>query len=608
MRVVIVGMGPWGLCVLERLLARVRAEGRHLSIDVVNPSPPGPGVHAQSTPDYLLMNTVCGQISLFGASVLGAGRGASGPSLFEWARDRSYRMANEDCVRCTSTGRELSPHDFLPRRVLGEYLAWVYETLVGSCPAGVTVTLHRTEAVDVRRQPDESEQVELLDGRTLAADHVVLTTGHTRGVRRGGDPQPIDPYSLSGDDDVIQPGDRVAIAGMGLVAVDALTALTIGRDGRYVASRGEPKKRYIASGREPTIVLYSRTGLPFCCRPAVSGDSTGSYRPVVFTSDRIAELRRAKSSGSTALDFRREVMPLLWDEMTIAYYRQCAFMASGSEGAASTERELAASREPRRFRERVATYAAVYGAFDPETLFFEPALGAACDGPEYQEKIRAYVERDVDESSKGEAGSPRKAALELLRVLRDAMRSAVDYGGLAPMSFVEFHERIVPLVNRAIIGPPLRRGQELLALIEAGVVRISLGGAPSVTFDDDVKHWTLRSTRLDRPHVETVDHVVAGHLDPVSLERSTSPLFLRLQSAGRLRPFFGGGATGQGIDVDRQHHPIGADGIGAERLWMLGPATDGVRYFNHYIPSPRSRARAFYDADRCVEGMLREPQ
>ena len=55
-------------------------------------------------------------------------------------------------------------------------------------------------------------------------------------------------------------GERVTIAGMGLVGTDVVTALTVGRGGRYI-DRGA-RKSYVPSGREPRIRLYSRGGLP----------------------------------------------------------------------------------------------------------------------------------------------------------------------------------------------------------------------------------------------------------------------------------------------------------------------------------------------------------
>jgi len=33
-----------------------------------------------------------------------------------------------------------------------------------------------------------------------------------------------------------------------------------------------------------------------------------------------------------------------------------------------------------------------------------------------------------------------------------------------------------------------------------------------------------------------------------------------------------------------------------------------VRYFTHYLPSPRSRLRAVYDAQDCVEAVIPSPR
>jgi hypothetical protein len=37
---------------------------------------------------------------------------------------------------------------------------------------------------------------------------------------------------------------------------------------------------------------------------------------------------------------------------------------------------------------------------------------------------------------------------------------------------------------------------------------------------------------------------------------------------------------------------------------MFGVLTEGVRHFTHYIPSPRSRIRAFEDVGACVHEIL----
>ncbi len=38
-----------------------------------------------------------------------------------------------------------------------------------------------------------------------------------------------------------------------------------------------------------------------------------------------------------------------------------------------------------------------------------------------------------------------------------------------------------------------------------------------------------------------------------------------------------------------------------DRIWVFGVLTEGIRYFNHYVPSPKSRIRAFVDVQTCVD-------
>jgi len=128
--VAIVGMGPWGLAVLERLVSGALERGAaapRLTVHVVEPGPPGSGVYGGAQPDYLVLNTPCGQHSMYPYPSHAAGRLGSG--FYEWAVASGYQWVG---VRCevTTGGRPLTPHDFLPRRIMGEYLAWAYRGLV----------------------------------------------------------------------------------------------------------------------------------------------------------------------------------------------------------------------------------------------------------------------------------------------------------------------------------------------------------------------------------------------------------------------------------------------------------------------------------------------
>ena len=64
-RVGIIGVGPRGLTVLERIVANERLrKTTDLQIYLFDPNPPGVGCHDPEQEDHLLVNTVAGQITM----------------------------------------------------------------------------------------------------------------------------------------------------------------------------------------------------------------------------------------------------------------------------------------------------------------------------------------------------------------------------------------------------------------------------------------------------------------------------------------------------------------------------------------------------------------
>ena len=62
-------------------------------------------------------------------------------------------------------------------------------------------------------------------------------------------------------------------------------------------------------------------------------------------------------------------------------------------------------------------------------------------------------------------------------------------------------------------------------------------------------------------------------------------------------------AVGSGA-INEEFHPYDSEGRLQPNLSLLGVLTEGVRYFTHYLPSPRSRLRAVLDAQLCVESVI----
>src|SRR5438093_13084570 len=87
--------------------------------------------------------------------------------------------------------------------------------------------------------------------------------------------------------------------------------------------------------------------------------------------------------------------------------------------------------------------------------------------------VHCYLREDAAQAALGNVDGPLKAALDVLRDLRNELRLIVDHGGLAGSSRRDHLDTwYTPLNAFLSIGPPRRRIEELAALVEAGVVEV----------------------------------------------------------------------------------------------------------------------------------------
>jgi uncharacterized NAD(P)/FAD-binding protein YdhS len=598
----IVGLGSWGLCVLERTVSRARRIGTSVRVHVVEPGQLGGGVYSVAQPDYLILNNPCGQLSLY-ASPDQDEDPQYALGLYEWAVREGYRRVGFE-YKIGPDGETILPTDYLPRRLMGEYLAWFYEALIADAPSNLEIVRHYAAATDITPEIGGRETVWLSDGSKLTVDHVVLTSGHTLNEERGGtsgDVHYLRPYPVEYFDEAIAPNEPVAIAGMGLVGYDLVTALTVGRGGEY-KDDGD-RKRYVPSGREPDIYLYSRSGVPYCAKSAHGVDPTGDYQPIVCTPAAFREMTNPLGSPlRRRVDFRNDLLPLLYAEMQVRYYVHSAFRRSGASTAALVRDQLQAGWISGNFARAVDRLEPTYGPFDPAGVVFADDGARFESSAAYQSHVQQMVESDLNEALMV-GGSPVKAAQEVTRILRDQMRAVIEYGGLSMQSFIDFQSNIRGRINRLEAGPPPLRSQQLLGLLDAGVVKAPFGPYPDVSTTEDRK-IRIRSTMLNTSSEVKVNHVVRGHLDLPSLARSSSVLLSRLYIKGRLTQFSYAGSTVGSVSISEDFHPYDAEGRPQANLSLLGVLTEGVRYFTHYLPSPRSRLRAVYDAEATVEGII----
>jgi len=599
---VIVGLGSWGLCVLERTVNRARRIDASVRVHVVEPGQLGGGVYSAAQPDYLILNNPCGQLSLYAAPEDDEDPGYA-VGLYEWALRQGYRRVGYE-YKIGSAGETILATDYLPRRLMGEYLAWFYEALIAEAPSNLEIVRHYAAVTDITPEIGGRETVWLDNGTQMSVDHVVLTSGHTLNEERAdgsNDVHYLRPYPVEFFDSAVAPGEPIAIAGMGLVGYDLITSLTIGRGGTYedVGSR----LRYVPSGREPDIYFYSRSGVPYCAKSVHGVDPTGDYQPIVCTPTAFKEMTNPSGSPlRRRVDFRNDLLPLLFAEMQVRYFVHAAFLRGGPSAASLVRDQLHASWVAGTFTRAVDRLEPTYGSFDPASVVFADVDARFESSDAYQSHVYKMIETDLYQAL-AVGGSPFKAAQEVTRILRDQMRTVIEYGGLSMQSFIDFQSNVRGRINRLEAGPPPVRSRELLGLLDAGVVSVPFGPHPDVSAADNGT-TVIRSTRLARSMETTVNQVVRGHLDLPSLARSSSPLLSRLYTRGRLTQFSYGNKTVGSVAISEDFHPFDAEGRIQTSISLLGVLTEGVRYFTHYLPSPRSRLRAVYDAQATVEAII----
>jgi uncharacterized NAD(P)/FAD-binding protein YdhS len=606
LRIAIVGLGPWGLCALERVVTLARQDlprGSQVVVHVVEPGTPGSGVYDVTQPDYLLLNNPCGQLTLYPFETESY-QPSYGVSLYDWVTARGYRWVGDRCA-VDPLGDPIEPHHFLPRRLMGEYLQWFYRALIASAPPSLDVVHHQTSAIDLLARRDGCEEVRLANTGAVVVDHVIVTTGHTPNQDVSGS-SAIRPYPVTSYVERIPAGTKVAVSGMGLVAVDVVTALTTGRGGEFVPDGGG--LRYRPSGREPMLRLYNRSGLPFTAKPVSGSERVSVYEPLICTPEAVGALTGEASGSRRRVDVRKELLPLLFGEMYARYYAQMAFQVEASRAAGSAVRQrLRAAWLEGRFEGELARLGSSFGSFDAEALFFG-SRSSYQSSDDYGRFVYQALVDDLREAEVPGGRSPIKSAAWVFRIFRDSIRSVVELGGLTLDSYLDFNGDICSRSHRLVAGPPALRSRQMLALMDAGVVRMPYGPAPAresfAGAGSGAARARISSTGFDQPHADDVDLVIRGHLEEPRIANSGSPLLRNLYDRGRVSQFRYGAAVVGSVNMTPDHHPIDIAGRPQLSVSMFGVVTEGIRHFTAYIPSLRGRMRAFEDVGACVSELL----
>jgi uncharacterized NAD(P)/FAD-binding protein YdhS len=627
MDVCVIGAGPRGLSVVERICANVAAARTAafdavLTVHLVDPHPPGAGaVWRTDQHRVLLMNTVASQVSLFtDRSVQMAGPLRGGPSMYDWARLLAMLDPTEEYdAAVLAEARRLGPDDYPTRALYGQYLRWVFRHVAVRAGEQVRLLVHPSPAVALDDpEPGGPQTVLLADGTRLDGLHaVILAQGHLpnepsagqRRLRRFADGHRLRylPPGNPADADLaaIAPGEPVAVRGLGLCFFDHLALLTEGRGGGY--ERHGDGLVYRPSGAEPRLMAGSRRGIPYHARGENEKGVAERHEPLLLTPSALASL-----TARRPLDFRRDVWPLIAREVEAVYYGTLLARRDGVEPD-RFRREYARHPDPAARAALLTSVGIEPARWWDWSRVARPYEGQRFDGPAaFRSWLLGYLREDVAAAREGNVSGPVKAALDVLRDLRNEVRLLVEHGGLTGRSHREDLDGwYTPLNAFLSIGPPARRIEEMIALIEAGVLTV-VGPGATVDLDGRAGAFVLSSPAVPGSPVPATTLVDAWLPEP-DLRRTIDPLLRHLRATGQCRPYRIDGPDGEwhetgGLAVTRRpYRVVDAAGRPHERRFAFGVPTESVHWVTAAGIRPGVNSMTLGDADAVARAVLSLP-
>ncbi|MEV0756192.1 FAD/NAD(P)-binding protein [Streptosporangium sp. NPDC050280] len=570
--IAVVGAGPTGTCLVERICANAAdlLGWPSLDVHVIDPHPPGGGrVWRRDQPDLLWMNSTAADVTLFtDESVRCEGPIRPGPTLAEWLGG--------------------DPGGFATRPAQSGYLSHVFRHAVATAPRGVRVHVHATRAVDLADIPG-GQAVRLADGRTIEVDAVILAQGHgdvtptseegtlARLATRAGLRYLPTGYAADLDLDNIPAREPVIVRGMGLAFVDLMVLLTSGRGGRFVREY-DGELVYLPSGREPFLHVGSRRGVPYHSK---TGYLFRGARPPV------PRFLTREALGEGPWDFRRDVWPLVAKELAFAYYHELITAhpkrvklgwEEFEEGFAAEEWRSLGMRKL--IRQAVPRH--------PDRLDFD-RLDRPLDGIRFgdqaglQRWMHGYLAVDLERRSDPAHSADHAMILGLLSV----------YGVLAELGVSD--PWFGGFFSYVASGPPGPRLEEMRALARAGTVTF-LGA--NLKVDHHEGRWRAQSPTV--PGGVAATTLVEARLPAPSVSRAVDPLISALRDRGELDEESGlvnvRTADRRLLDRSGTPHP---------RRFALGPWVVGGRATAGFA-RPRLNAPLFRHADALARIVLSE--
>ncbi|PZX61294.1 FAD-NAD(P)-binding protein [Algoriphagus ratkowskyi] len=567
-RIAIVGLGPKGLYGLERVLANLaEAELKFLvEIHLFNKTDSfGTGdIYNTCQPTYLMMNYVNGHINMWSEN-------APKPvvphpkSFTEWVAEHQEQFPNSNA------------YTFSSRATVGKYLSEGFQGLVDNCPENVDIIKHVGEVIAIVREGDEYNlhfinSIPAIPTKVEGIHDILICTGH---------PCVNDPDSTSEERyvDFIYPTDKrlasiasgstVAIKGMGLTFIDAVLALTQGRQGQFSEDENG-NLTYLRSGYEPKMIYpFSKSGLMMIPRGNTYGKP--SYEPIYFCKNSFQYLE----TMSGKYDFERQLLPLIEQEFKAVYY---------SKLFAERGKKLLLSRDFSEVDFQIDQFHEAYPEL--KKFDFHQFLSGPLPSHDLHMNMLEYLQECIREAEIGEEISPYAAVASVWRHLSEDFNELYKFGGLKPQSQKVFLEKYAGHFNRISYGPPIENLKKIDAIAKAGLIDFSFSQNPTIT---KTSHYTLTANETSAE----AEFLIEARIPKVQLHRYAGELYGKMLEEKLIHPYvnrlegrldFKPGC----VSINEKGHPIDETGLANQSITFSGTPTEGLTYDNDTLSRKRN--------------------
>lgn len=637
-QVAIIGVGPRGISVLERIAAALNTISRPqqgLTIHLVEDSQMGAGnVWRTDQTRTLCMNTLAGAVTLFtepGSTV--SAPVVEGPLQFDWIR---LLRGDEDLSGIPAKAIELFrtyppaasvAEDFKeelaatviqsnPSRALyGAYLRWAFDVALQLLPQWVKVEQHHARAIGIREDGDR-DVITLDNSEMISADSTVLAIGWqtpapnaeelsiAAALEENPDLVWVKPGNpVEQDASLIPAGQQVLVRGLGMGFFDIMALTTIDRGGIF---HEDPSTRsglrYEASGEEPHFVISSGRGYPYLPKSDYKSLPPGA---------KLARLKaviaaiNAQNRGVASINYDAEVWPAVARDAYEAYYETLNRVSPESirtslDSIVGVIDEVDVEKLPK------ALAAHTDDVFDLHAWEF-PLAGINESVEALTARIADGMARDIRHAVTA-WDSPLKSALWSISAARKPSSILGAEGRLTFESRRNRFAAVMAIGQMVGSGPPLFRTRELLALVDAGLAHFA-GARPRLSVSDG--QWQISSpTTGDTPLRSKV--LVDAWMHNPDVRRSADPLALSLEDADRVRPF-------NDYSVDGTAAPTGSPEVDPAtrllvhpngnldpRVHLIGIPTYGQLADTTISPMPGTNPLMLQETDKTAVHVLKQ--